>query len=213
MKKIDRKMGAGVCLPWFCLLLLLLPAHAERVKFKAPASKEAATFTLSGRVVNAQGKPMGGLPVLLWEKDGELSLSCKTSRNGEFDFEHREAGELVLEVNPPLKTELAQAMVEGLPGKEGRKIVVSLKPGHLVSGRVMHAGKPLKGLIVRADALEAGVHSGGVTVSQTDGSFGLILTPGAKRLSLVNNTYSDLPKTAGKKILVDGPTHLGALEL
>lgn len=191
----------------------------DRAKFKAPKGRKSKKFLLSGRIVDAQGQPHPGMPLYVWEPDGDFAQETRSDRNGEFEVPHDEVRPLTLEVNPPLNSGLAQALMVNLPGTENRKVVVTLKPGNLVSGRVMHAGKPLKGIILRVNshgpsesAAHHSIHAGGATISKNDGTFSMILIDGVKKMYMVNDQYQGLPKSKEHVFTVDGTGHLGTLE-
>jgi hypothetical protein len=175
-------------------------------------------FSISGRVVDQKQKPMGGVPVLLWETDGDLSLEATSNGAGEFKFDHKACGELCLEVKPDHGLKLASALIENLPGGETRKMIVELKSGYLITGRVTHAGKGLKGLIVRVTPVGAinkrsKVHGGGADETGRGGAFNLILTAGEKKLLVINEKYPQFSRHIETTFSVSDDAHLGKIEL
>lgn len=172
---------------------------------------------LSGRIVEGNGRGLAGVSVLLWDEEGDLSLSSRTDNEGEFSFEHKPCGPLTLEVLPPLKAGYASVLLESLPGKVSRKLIVKLRPGFVVSGRVEHQGKGLKGVIVRVSpGTKEGpdsAHGGGAATTAKDGSFSLILTAGQKKLTILNTRYQALTRSIEKEFVVHGEEQLGDFSL
>lgn len=204
---------------WLVLVWsLCLPSDSIEAQARGKDKTDGPSYALSGRVVNIKGEPAADVPVLLWEADGELSLTTKTSGDGEFVFDHQGAGPLTLEVLPPLKTGFASALLEGLPGKADRKLIVKLRPGFLVSGRVEHEGKGIKGVIVRftpgtnVDGPQKS-HGGGAATTAKDGTFNLNLTAGPKSPLILNTKYPSLKKRIEKEIDVEDEMQLGNFSL
>ncbi len=208
---------------FICLLLLLVLFSPVAAAYKASdvmtdVDTDVHYFSISGRVVDQAQKPVGGVTVLLWEQDGDLTMEKKSNGAGEFSFEHKPCGDLSLEVKPDQQLKMASALLENLPGGETRKIIVELKKGFLVTGRVTHDGKGLKGLIVRVTAVGAidkrtKVHGGGADETGRGGAFDLILTPGQKKLLIINDKYPQYARHLEKTFTVSDDSHLGKLEL
>lgn len=180
--------------------------------------EDVPTFAISGRVVDQQQKPVSGVTVVLFESDGQLSMETKSNGGGEFRFQHKPCGELCLDIVPERSLKLAEAVLEHLPGAETRKLIVELKRGYLVTGRVTHEGKGLKGVIIRVKPVGAKdkrtrVHGGGTAETGRGGTFDLILTEGQKHLMVINEKYPDCARRAEKDISVVDDTHLGRIEL
>jgi hypothetical protein len=175
-------------------------------------------FLISGRVVDQGQKPVGGVTVLLWEKDGDLTMEKKSNGAGEFSFEHKPCGDLCLEVTPEHHMKMASALIENLPGGETRKMIVELKKGFLVTGRATHDGKGLKGLIVRVTPVgnidkRTKVHGGGAAETGRGGAFDLILTGGQKKLAIFNDKYPEYARHTEKIFTVTDDFHLGKIEI
>ena len=219
------------------ILLVLLtcfwgkPADTQASHFAYPGSiltwqgasamardKDSLSYCLSGRVVNSSGEAEVGVPVWLWEDDGELSMTSKTDSAGEFVFDHEACGSLNLEVLPSLKSGYASAHMQHLPGIGSRKLIVKLRSGFLVSGRVEHEGKGIKGVIVRVspgtnvDGPQKS-HGGGAATTAKDGTFSLNLTAGSKKLTIINTKYAALKKRIEKEIVVTDAMQLGDFSL
>lgn len=210
------------------LACLIGTVHAPLLG-RAWASQPLAVLRTSGRLVNLEGKGIAAIPVYLWEQKGELSLATKTARDGSFNFEHPPCNRLTLEILPPLKTSYASALMDDVPGDENRKLIVEMHLGHLISGRITHDGKGLKGLLVRVSPAEIDkhgsqidyssleraerIHGSGTTTTGKDGGFTLILTAGHKQLTVINNKYPRLEKTVEHSLTVRENQNIGALRL
>lgn len=150
---------------------------------------------ISGRITDSTGKPIPHVSVRLWLEDLGLSSSQLSDANGYFEIEHKLCKSCTLEVVPNQNKGLASALIERIPGDSTRKIIVELKNGFLVCGRVIHDGKGLNGIALRVfasghdNASHSQVHGGGTALTKKDGSYSLILTPGPKTLVAVNNHY------------------------
>lgn len=232
-----------------CLFLLLLllsglslfglsPVYGGEPKFKLPPPPDPTRHVISGRVLLPDGKALGDCVVRLWEASGEVSLETKTKSNGEFSIPHNNCGKLTLEVIPELDKGCSQSLVENLPGDETRKLIVRLRQGHLVTGRVVAeeavngvalAGlmrkknatvlRGLKGLTIKVEPLDKGddgrahLYGSGGCETGRQGSFSMRLTAGKKKLTIYNELYPELVKAGSKEIIVDGDEHLGAIKL
>lgn len=176
-----------------------------------PQALSYGTCKVSGRVTDAETRPLKNVEVDLWEKDGELSLTTRTNRRGEFEFEHEPCGSCFLEVTAPVKTGLSQAIIEDVPGDDSRSYLVSLKRGFCVRGRVTSRGKPLKGIIVKVYSKEhkedkkERTHGGGAMLTGRGGEFRIVLTPGEKTVVFINIRYKDVVhrREASLKVVKD----------
>ena len=174
---------------------------------------------VSGRVTDEFHKPVRSVKVDLWEVNGPLFLTAKTNRHGEFKIKHPPCGTCYLELTAPFKTRLAQALVEDIPGNDDRSVLVSLKKGFLVKGRVLHDGKGLNDLVVKiyaknhAKSHDARVYGGGATHSGLRGGFDVVITPGSKRLVILNNKYPELAKKYEADLTVSQDIRLEDIEL
>lgn len=194
-------------------------------------SKEPPPYAISGRVLDPAGKPAANLPVVLHDNE-ELSLKGKTSEDGEFEIGHESASSLTLEVQPPIRSGFASVRVENLPGRENRKVIVRLRPGFTVSGRVEHGGKGVKGVTVTVSAAsrarstnESGQsdshndknHGGGAAITGRDGTFVLNLTAGPKKLTILTNTKegkrSEMRRRLEREFVVEESMDLGDFSL
>ncbi|MBX9670613.1 MAG: carboxypeptidase-like regulatory domain-containing protein [Candidatus Obscuribacterales bacterium] len=182
-------------------------------------SARALDKVISGQVRDDKNKTMQSVKVELWTKDGTVSMVARTNARGEFSFTHEPCEECFLEVAAPRKSGLASALVDGIPGDEGRSVIVTLKKGYPVTGRVVAEGKGLKGIVVKAYSanhekdLKARIYGGGAVETGRGGNFEMTLTPGEKRFVILNNRYKMLAKHADIEAKVITDTELGDIEI
>lgn len=174
---------------------------------------------ISGQVRDDKNNILPGIKVDLWTNDGAVSLTTRTNEGGKFTFKHPSCGPCFLEVMAPRKSNLASALVDDIPGDEGRTVVVTLKRGYPVFGRVTSQGKGLKGIVVKAysrrhdtDRKER-VYGGGAVLTRGGGDFEMTLTPGEKKFVLLNNKYDRIAKHANINAKVIVETDLGDIEM
>ena len=175
--------------------------------------------TVSGRVTDPMQKPVKHARVELWDLDGKLDSSVHTNRRGQFEIRHNACGPCCLEVVPPVRTRLSAALLEDISGDENRSVIVQLKKGFVVSGRVTSSGKGLSGVIVKvyssrhADSRPSRVHGGGAVETGRGGSFKLVLTPGDKNLVVLNNHYDKLVEQVSTTVSVTSDIDVGTIEV
>lgn len=204
-------------------MVVLVPqaCGAAEPKFKEPPPPDPSRFVISGRIVDRRGEAVKDCTVRLWEPKGKVSLETRCKPSGEFSIPHNESGALTLEVLPPEASGYAQSLVEKLPGNESRKLIVRLRPGHLVTGRILDCDgkRGLKGLIIKVEPLDKGedgqahLHGSGGCETLKKGVFSFRLTEGKKKMLIINELYSSLPPVSAKEFQVSGDTHLGAIVL
>lgn len=212
-------------LPLALFVVTLMPVtganaqHFIKPRFKPPVEAGEEKFKISGRVVDKNGQPVSGCNVQLWEPSGAISMSCKNHNDGEFEFKHVKSDKLTLEVLPPTSLGFAQAIVRNLPGEEDRKMIVKLHRGYLVTGRVTYKKKGLKGILLKVEPLDQGLdgkahlHGVGGGTTEKNGVFSMILTPGKKQLTVINEIYPQCTSTVTREFEVREDLHLGAIEL
>lgn len=182
-------------------------------------SAHALDKVISGQVRDDKNKLIQSVKVELWTKDGSVAMVTRTDANGKFSFTHQPCEQCFLEVAAPKRSGLASALVDGIPGDEGRSVIVTLKRGFPVTGRVISEGKGLKGIIVKAYSanherdLKARTYGGGACESGRGGYFSMTLTFGDKRIVLLNNKYKALAKHTEIDAKVITDTDLGDVEI
>lgn len=182
-----------------------LPAHALQK-------------VLSGQVRDDKGHILIGVKVDLWTTDNTISMTTRTDDEGKFSFNHPKCDTCTIEVFAPKKTSLASALIE-VPGDEARTVMVNLKKGYPVTGRVVSNGKGLKGVIVKAysarheQSEKERMYGGGAVITQRNGEFSMMLTPGDKKIVILNNKYERLTKTMSMATKVITDTDLGDVEM
>jgi uncharacterized GH25 family protein len=158
------------------------PAFGGRVKLDAPKP-----VTVSGKIYDNYGKPVDGAQVYLVDHENRLRLSGKSDAEGHFHIKHDRVDFDSLQIVPPAARKLAQATLKDIPASEGRHVVVNLKPGVHVTGRVLAADKPLKGATVRAmSKLADSIHDAAEAVTNKKGEYDLYLTPGEKMFEVTD---------------------------
>jgi hypothetical protein len=161
---------------------------------------EEELHKIGGRVIDHLKRPVSGANVRLYDEEGDVLKADRSESDGSFDLSHKPSGnKCLLEVIPREDSGLASALIEGVPGDKDRSFVVELHQGFSVSGRIEHAGKGLKGIVVKVSPAlshteHTDVHGGGFAVTGRDGRFHMTLTPGNKHLEIYNEKYGDLSR-------------------
>jgi hypothetical protein len=158
------------------MALVVTPAAFGKVTLDKPKP-----VTISGKVCNPAGEPVVGAAVYLIDHDTHFRLSGKTDDTGHFSIKHERVQFDSLQIVPPAVSHLAQAELKDLPKSEGRHVLVSLKPGVEVTGRVLAGGRPVRGATVHAlTKTNDAVHECAEAVTNKKGQYVLWLTPGEK---------------------------------
>ena len=185
-----------------CVAVSALPAYADAI--------------ISGRVTDPSSRPVTGAKVVVFDDEATWSVSDTTDSDGKFSVKHSECKLCFVEVTPRKKGELAAALIEEVNGKSNRRFLIQLHHGFLVRGSVVSPdGRPLKDIVVKISSADkdedssAKIHGGGAAVTARDGNYKLCLTPGHKRLTIINEKYPMLVKHLVQKFQV---TSDGALE-
>lgn len=147
---------------------------------------------IGGRVTDSAQHPLAHIKVVLRDDDTGETQQKTTDSAGHFEFVDPQCSACSLLIAPPAKSGLSMALLESIPGNKPRTVAVQLQRGFAVSGRVSHKGKPLKGILVKVSAQEAGartVHGGGLALTNAKGIYTLALTPGDKLLTIQNNRH------------------------
>lgn len=176
----------------------------------------AAESIISGRITDPSSNPVVGAKIVVFDDEATWSVSDISDKNGKFSIAHEPCTSCFVEITPRKKGELAAALIEEVNGKANRRFLIQLHHGFSVRGSVVgEDGKPLKDIVVKissADTNEdssAKIHGGGAAVTAKDGNYQLCLTPGKKKLTIINEKYPALVKHLVQKFQV---TSDGALE-
>ena len=136
------------------------------------------TSSISGHVLDPVGKPVEGVSVLITERPAPATKPLmrtsrtKTNRDGAFVFRGIAAGAYLVVVNDGTHVPTAaNGFTEILEGEARNDVIVNLRMGGLVKGRLIdHEGQPLSGVRVTA-WLSNGNRMGGGGESGADGRF------------------------------------------
>ncbi len=172
------------------LLLIAIPASTL-------ADEQVPMAAITGRIIDFSRHPVSGVQVRLSDEKGASLQNGQSDRSGSFELKHKICQTCTLEIIPDAKSGLASALVENIPGGVERHFLLTLQKGFLIRGRIVNQGHGLKGLEVKvsaADSAQDGHHvdAGGSARSSHDGWFEMTLTPGRKKLSIVNTRYANL---------------------
>ncbi len=202
ISKIGKHRRALFTLSTIAVSTIALPALADVI--------------ISGRITDPSSFPVAGAKVVVFDDEATWSQADISDGDGKFSIKHLPCETCFVEITPRKKGELAAALIEEVSGKVNRRFLVQLHHGFSVHGCVVRpGGKPLKDIVVKissADTSEdssAKIHGGGAAVTAKDGNYQLCLTPGQKRLTIINEKYPDLVKHLVQKFQV---TSDGALE-
>jgi hypothetical protein len=174
---------------------------------------------VSGRITDQLHKPVAGVQLKLVSEAENLNCGSVTDANGQFAIEHEKCSVCCLEVCPSKNSKLAAAWVDNISGKENRKILVELKHGFVLKGRVVHEEKGLGNVIIAVKPLDQQfqsqnfVHGGGRTKTNRDGAFCLVLTPGLKSIEVENKRYPLLVKSVKHTFSVTNDDTMPNIEL
>lgn len=190
------------------------------VVFALPASSAVtAEVIIGGRVCDHQNHPVPGTKVRLKDSTSEEVLdSASTDGDGRFSFEHPKCSTCALEVIPSPKKALETAVINGIPGDKTRQFAVRLEHGFTVHGRVLHNGKPLKGLsihVLPADLTtnKGTIHGGAWGTTDGGGRYNLVLTPGPKTITILNDKYQNLASKLTHTVTIIADKDIQDLEL
>src|SRR5277367_2549142 len=78
------------------------------------------TFEVNGRVLDYQGSPAHNIPVRLLNENGEELGKTQSGKDGSFVISHQKCQSCALQILPPLKSGLASAFINNLPGAADR---------------------------------------------------------------------------------------------
>lgn len=199
-------------------LLLLAPLILSTQATAFSEEEESSSLFLKGKVLDSQGHSVAGAKVVVHDEDHNDYKIGKSNAQGEFEVEHQQCNHLSFDVLPPPKLELSPAHYANVTGELSKHFIVQLKHGFKVSGRILSAGKGLKGIDIKFNAHEqsgkAGIiHGGGFTTTKGDGSFALLLTPGKKVIEIRNDRYPKLSPLYQHEVTITGDTILPEISL
>lgn len=199
---------------------ILILAASSGTLTPVVAEERYGEKTVSVMVMDEKGKPLRGITVELWTKDGDIALKERTDGKGHVEFKHMPSEKCFLEVLPPIKKRLASAIVEDISGDKNRSVLVSLKPGHLVTGRVIDSsGRGLKDVLIKVFAEEhktehsARIHGGGAVNTGGGGEFEMVLTPGNKHIIVLNKRYQDVRERFDAKVSIKNDMRIADIEM
>ncbi len=175
-----------------------------------------ADVIIRGRITDPASSPVTGAKVVVFDDEATWSVSDTTDGDGKFSVRHDPCQSCFVEITPRKKGELAAALIEEVNGKTNHRFLIQLHHGFSVRGSVVSPeGKPLKDVVVKISSADkdedssAKIHGGGAAVTAKDGKYQLCLTPGHKKLTIINEKYPALVKHLVQKFQV---TSDGALE-
>jgi hypothetical protein len=201
-------------LPALSVLLFIVHLSAP-----ASANANAGTATVRGTVTDEDLKPLGSVQLRLIEADQSTVCQAQTASNGQFVLNHKVCGNCALEVIPPHDSQLASAWIDDISGGQSRRIVVQLKKGFEVHGRIVHSQKGLKGITIavvpigQENKTHNLVHGSGWARTNRNGQFQMILTPGVKHLLITNERYPKLVGSMERKLSVARDSVIPDIEL
>lgn len=172
---------------------------------------------LKGKVVDADGHPVGGAKIVLRIEDTQEEVNGRSNGKGNFAIEHPQCRTLSFDVYPPAKSELTSAHYARVSGDLSKHFIVQLHKGFRVTGKVLAEGQGVKGLEIKVIGNEPGshatVHGGGVTHTKGNGEYLFILTPGKKIFQIKNEVYSNLAPVYQHEFTITGDTTLPDMNL
>ncbi len=183
----------------------------------SPAANADSAF-LKGKVMDAEGKPVGGVKIVVHDEDKQEDSSGKSDGKGNFEVEHEPCNTLSFDVIPNPRSGYSRAHYAHVSGEQSKHFIVQLHKGFKVSGRVMAEGSGVKGLEVRFVGRDEGgtshvVHGGGVATTDGDGDYEVLLTPGKKIMQIKNDVYSNLAPVYHHEITITGDTKIPDITL
>jgi len=189
----------------FFLTGTAVPALAD----KFPLTVHEKQPCLVGRVTDSDMKPIESVQLKLSSPDNaKIKVSGATKDDGSFEISHDPCKFCQLEVLPPKGSGLASALLANLSGEKTRRLVIELRAGVQIEGKIIGNGKGLKGLdlsfipIDKNTSKHSSGHGSGSVKTGRDGGFSTIVTPGINRLSIDNERYPEFAKHFDTEIKV-----------
>jgi hypothetical protein len=199
-------------------LVLLGVAFCANVTALADEEMIPDEVLLKGKVVNADGKPLGGAKIVIHNEDTRKDQSGKSNGDGDFEIEHEKCSFLSFYVFPPSeKSGLTTAHYSHVVGELSKHYIVKLHHGFRVTGRILAEGQGVKGLEIKAISRDGDgtstIHGGGLTHTRGDGEYTLLLTPGKKSIQIKNEIFSNLAPLYEHEFTITGDTRLPDMTL
>ena len=184
----------------------------------AAYGEEDEQLYVNGKVTDQHNNPVAGAKLFLKDKASGKRLIAEANSRGDFQLKHPPTVRESLEVIPPSKTGLAQAFLDNISGERTKHVIVQLKKGFSVDGRVLVDGKGAKGVWVTVvpqttKGMNDPIHGGGRTITDGSGSYHLVLTPGRKKMLLTNDRYEHVAGEAWHEVTITGDTAMPDLSL
>jgi hypothetical protein len=144
---------------------------------------------IAGKVLDENNRPVKHALVVIRDRDTQATVHVVTDGHGRYAAQHVPGARCLLQVVPPEKSGLAQAILPDVPADEGRHVLVKVHKGFVVHGRTLFDGKPVRGALIRvlSDDTDT-IHGGGETTTDWHGGFSLVVTPGNKIIEVSNIT-------------------------
>jgi hypothetical protein len=166
----------------------ILISAAVAVLLAVPALAQQNKVKVTGKVVDGTGRPVAHALVIMRDRDSDSEVHASTDIRGHYEAMHPPERRCLVQVIPPAKSGMAQAILNDVPADEGRHMVISVHKGFLIRGRVMSGDKPLKDVRVRAFPHEGdSSHDGGEATTDSHGNYQMVLTPGTKVLEVTRS--------------------------
>jgi hypothetical protein len=168
-----------------------------------------------GRVLDPTAKPVASAKILLRNQDSGEIITETTDSKGDFSVQHPLCSSVSLEVVADEKHRLARAQYDQLTGRETKQMIIRLHRGFLITGKVVSAAKGLRDIdvLVASEHPEEAIYGGGLSRTSKDGTFRMVLTPGAKKLKVLNSERQDLPQVVERNIVVTTDSIIPEIEL
>lgn len=179
----------------------------------------AEPAVLKGKVLDSEGRPVGGAKIIVQNEDNMQESSGKSDGKGDFEVEHQACNTLSFVVLPSKKSGFSNAHYAHVSGEHSKHFIVRLHKGFHVSGRILAEGQGIKGLEVHVLGQDEGkgsshtIHGGGAARTKGNGEYELLLTPGKKIIQIKNDVYSNLAPVYQHEFTITGDTKLPDMTL
>ncbi len=174
---------------------------------------------LKGKVVDAEGHPVGGAKIVIHDEDTRHDTSGRADGEGDFEIKHDPCTTMSFDVIPSEKSGLTVSHYANVAGESTKHFIVQLHKGFKVTGRVLAGNQGIKGLDIiiigqdEANGKKGTVHGGGSTKTKAKGEYALVLTPGKKTVQIKNELYANLSPLYQHEFTITGDTRLPDMTL